>query len=230
MNQSHTLQVLGDAHEQITVSPATLIVAGYTGRDESAVREHIEELAAIGISPPPQVPMLYNLDPDLITSDTIVEVGPGMSTGEIEPLFVRHDGRWYLGLGSDLTDRDLERDDVKKSKAACSKPVARTVAGLPDDVATGDFDEVWDQILAVSYVDGEPYQQGTLAGLRPPSDLLPRVAEAVGSSRLEEDIVVFAGTLPLIGGEFRAGSSWEARLTLPQGQALSHEHQTIRRA
>lgn len=229
MSLLQTLDVLGEGSTQIMLKPRSLIVAGYTGRDEGAVREHIEELAAIGVPPPPQVPMLYDLDPDLLTSDKVVEVGPGLTSGEIEPVLIRHQGRWYLGVGSDLTDRDLEREDVKTSKAACPKPLGRTVLPLPEDVATGGFDDVWGQTQAMSYVDGEPYQKGSLASLRPPSDLIPRVVEAIGSSRhVEEDVVVFAGTLPLIGGEFRAGAAWEARLTLPEGPTLNHQHEIMR--
>ena len=33
-----------------------VIVAGYTARDREAVMHHIDELAAIGIPPPPTVP------------------------------------------------------------------------------------------------------------------------------------------------------------------------------
>lgn len=88
MNGPHTLQVLGTEDKRITVSPNALIVAGYTARNEEAVREHIDELAAIGVPPPPQVPMLYDLDPKLITSETAVETGPGMASG-----FLTHSAR-----------------------------------------------------------------------------------------------------------------------------------------
>ena len=35
------------------------ILCGYTGRDQSAVRQHIEELKKEGVDPPPSVPMFY---------------------------------------------------------------------------------------------------------------------------------------------------------------------------
>ncbi|MGA8316723.1 MAG: DUF2848 family protein, partial [Bradyrhizobium sp.] len=35
--------------ERIGFDVATLVVAGWTGRDEAALRHHIEELAAIGV-------------------------------------------------------------------------------------------------------------------------------------------------------------------------------------
>lgn len=224
------LEVLGPGGDsQITLQPATLIIAGYTGRDEQAVREHIDELAAFGVAPPDQVPMLYGLDPALLTCKPVIEVDGNFTSGEVEPVLLRHRGRWYLGVGSDHTDRELEREDVKRSKAACPKPLGPTFLQLPDDVATGGFDTEWDRIRVTSLVDGVQYQDGHLIDLRTPSDLLPRVFEAIDTNEEEaRDVVVFAGTLPLIGGEFRAGTTWEFQLTLPGGVTLSHRHEMTR--
>ena len=41
------LHAPGQGKQSITLEPAALIVAGWTGRDEAALRHHIEELAAI---------------------------------------------------------------------------------------------------------------------------------------------------------------------------------------
>ena len=115
---------------------AQLVVAGYTGRDAAAVQHHIDELAAIGVPPPASVPMLYRLDRALVTSDGSHAVPSAETSGEVEPVFVRSGGRWYLGVGSDHTDRGLERDSVERSKAVCVKPVGRHVVRLPDDVVS----------------------------------------------------------------------------------------------
>ena len=48
----------GGATDEITMVPQTLIVAGWTGRDEASLRHHIEELAAIGVPRPSSVPVL----------------------------------------------------------------------------------------------------------------------------------------------------------------------------
>ena len=39
--------------------PTELVIAGWTGRDEAALRKHIEELAAIGVKPPKTTPIFY---------------------------------------------------------------------------------------------------------------------------------------------------------------------------
>ena len=43
-----------------------VVVAGYTGRDRASVMHHIDELAAIGIPPPPTVPMYWKFPPWLL--------------------------------------------------------------------------------------------------------------------------------------------------------------------
>lgn len=54
----HLLPRQGES-EQIGFDVTTLIVAGWTGRDEAALRHHIEELAAIGVPRPSSVPVFY---------------------------------------------------------------------------------------------------------------------------------------------------------------------------
>lgn len=208
----------------VPLRPDRVVVAGYTGRDEASVRAHIDELAAIGIPPPPTVPMFYDMPPDLVTTADVVDVAGAMTSGEIEPVLVRTDGRWYLGVGSDHTDRDLEREDIATAKARCPKPLGSTLLPLPGDPATGAFDARWDAASARAEADGVAYQDGVVAALRPPSDLLPRLFTEL-EDVAEGDLVVFTGTLPLIGGEFRAAASWRLELTVPlDGGAVTLTH------
>jgi hypothetical protein len=51
-----TFDVAGSG-ETIELTDFYAVVAGYTGRDAAAVQHHIDELAAIGVAPPPSVPM-----------------------------------------------------------------------------------------------------------------------------------------------------------------------------
>ena len=50
-----------DRSDRIAVQPDNLVVAGWTGRDMSAVQHHIDELAAIGVPAPSTVPLFYRL-------------------------------------------------------------------------------------------------------------------------------------------------------------------------
>jgi 4-hydroxyphenylacetate 3-monooxygenase len=189
-----------------------LIIAGYTGSDTAQVEAHIEELSEIGVTPPPAVPMVYPVDWSLLTTAPSIPVTGSGTSGEAEPVLIRHDGAWYLGVGSDHTDRELERESVHESKKACGKPLSATVIALGRDPVAGDFDAAWRTIGLTSAVDGIDYQQGTLAEIRVPSDLLPRVLANVGSA---EDVVVFSGTVPIIDGRFRSGRRFDCRLSVP---------------
>jgi uncharacterized protein DUF2848 len=206
---------------EVELDAPRLIIAGYTGRNEAAVAAHIAELAAIGIPPPASVPAFFVLDPTLVTSDPVVVISGSNTSGEVEPVLIRHKGRHYLGVGSDHTDRDLERSDIAASKAACPKPVGHQVVALPDDLAMLD----WDAINVESDVDGEPYQRGNLAAMRTPTDLLSRMTSTLGE--VEDDLVIFCGTVPLLSGTFRAGRHWRMQLALNANTALIHTYEVF---
>jgi hypothetical protein len=211
--------------ETLRLTGFDLVVAGYTGRDEDSVRKHIDELAAIGVPAPASVPAFYPLDAALATHAPEVTVAGQNTSGEVEPVLIRAGGRLYLGVGSDHTDRDIERDSVAGSKAACPKPVSVRVAALPEGGNAGVGLD-WDAVVARCTVDGVVYQQGTLKALRVPTDVLALLtASADGPG--EGDLVMFCGTLPLIDGEFVAGREWTLSLTLPDGNEIGHTY-TVR--
>ena len=209
--------------DRLTVRPDRLIVAGYTAKDEESVTRHIEELAAIGVPPPPTVPMFYDLDPALLTTAASVRVGGPATSGEVEPVLIRHDGTYFLGVGSDHTDRELERADIAGSKAACPKPVGSEVLAIGADLSFPD----WDRIEARSEVDGAPYQDGLIAVLRHPSELVEKMTAALGA--IQGDLVLFCGTLPLLGGKFVHGEKWTLSLRLPGSTELTHTYTTAQR-
>lgn len=202
--------------EELHVTDYALVVAGYTGRDEASVRHHIEELAAIGVPEPDSVPAFYVLDPSLVTQAQDVAVTGTGTSGEVEPVLVRAGGQLYLSVGSDHTDRDLERDSVAGSKAACAKPVAATAVPLP-----GALD--WDAVTAYSDVDGVRYQDGTLRELRVPTEVLA-LLDARPDHAARANLVMFGGTLPLIDGRFVPGREWKLGLGLPDGTSVEHSY------
>lgn len=211
------LRIAGSG-ESIELGSFRAVVAGYTGRDSAAVQHHIDELAAIGVAPPPQVPMVYPMPDGAVTSAAQLSVTGDNTSGEVEPVLIRHAGRFYLGVGSDHTDRTLETVDIGESKAVCPKPIGETVVPIEN---WAEFD--WDHCLVRSTVDGVVYQDGTLAGLRRPDDLWAIVAERLGLTD-DENVVCFAGTLPLIDGAFVPGRDWELQITVPGGELLTHTY------
>jgi len=205
--------------ESIVLDDFTAIVAGYTGRDQAAVQHHIDELAAIGVAPPPEVPMFYPVLSQSITTDAEVPVEGEKTSGEIEPLYIRHNGRYYLGIASDHTDRHVETIDIGESKRACPKPVAGTVVPV-DSVSELTLDGA----RARCWVDGRLYQDGTLDGLRTPGNIVELLLQRTDIG--EGDFVCLGGTLPVIGGTFVYGTDWRLELTLPNGTQLTHTYST----
>lgn len=193
------------------------VVAGYTGRDAAAVQHHIDELAAIGVAPPPEVPMFYPVESNTVSSAAELTVTGDKTSGEIEPLYVRHRGRYYLGIASDHTDRHIETFDIGDSKRACPKPVAGTVIPV-DSLQRLSLDDC----RARSWVDGRLYQDGTLDGLRTPVNVLELLLErtAIGDG----DFVCLGGTLPVIGGDFIYGREWRLELAFPDGTTINHTY------
>ncbi|GAA1205604.1 DUF2848 family protein [Prauserella alba] len=205
--------------EQVDVTPGRLVVAGYTGRDREAVRHHIVELAAIGVPEPDSIPAFYELDTGLLSVAGDVEVAGEQTSGEVEPVLVRSNGHHYLTVGSDHTDRALERHDIKASKGACPKPVAGTVI----DLGTRPESLPWDEITATCWLDDELYQDGTLAQLLPITKVLAEW-DSFGSD--SASMVLFGGTMPLLDGQFRFGREWRMRLHVPGQPALECTYTT----
>lgn len=177
-----------------TIIPAQidqLIVAGWTGRDPEAVQHHIDELAALGVAPPSQVPLFYRVSTSLLVQSPEIEVLGTRTSGEVEPLLVKLEGELFLGLGSDHTDRDLEGTSVAVAKQACPKPIADRLWRF------GDVAPHLDQLILSCEIeeDGKwtSYQEGTLAHIRPLGDLAISAGLADGQAML-------CGTLAAIGG------------------------------
>jgi hypothetical protein len=193
--------------DQVTVAPQTLIVAGWTGRDEAALNHHIEELAAIGVPRPSSVPVFYrNAVNNVMQTERLEVLGPDTS-GEVEPVVVvLGDGMW-IGLGSDHTDRKAETMGIALSKQLCGKVMGS---------ALWRFDEIsahWDRIVirAHATIGGTRmlYQEGPLAAMRHPDDLIAHYGKP-----LTPNTIMFCGTLGAKGG-IRPASRFEIELEDP---------------
>ena len=199
----------------LDVEVARLIVAGWTGRDEAAVRHHIDELAEIGVPAPSTIPLYYRASASLLTQASRIEVLGEESSGEAEPFVLRTGGALWLGLGSDHTDRGLEAHSVAHSKQICAKPVASTLWRME---GVDDLDTVELRSWVHEGGDWVVYQEGTLAAIRP-------LGELIDGAALGESEAVLCGTLGAIGG-VRPAARFRMELRDPaSGRAISHEYE-----
>lgn len=203
--------------DEVGFVPDRLILAGWSARDEASVRAHVEELSHYGVQPPSTFPLFYRVSASLVSqTDSLEVLGPDTS-GEVEYVLVAMpDGLWVT-VGSDQTDRKAEAHGVALSKQLAGKVLARTLWRL-DEVAGH-----WDSLVlrAHAVIDGRRvlYQEGALALLRTPDDLMRRFGEA-----LAPGTVMMSGTLNAIGG-IRPGSRFEMQLDDPaMARAITHAY------
>jgi hypothetical protein len=208
------------ASERVSLAPTGLIVAGWTGRDEAALRHHIDELAAIGVPRPSSIPVFYRISTANLTQATRIEVLGSDTSGEVEPVIVVLTDGWWVGLGSDHTDRKAETNGIALSKQLCAKVIGRTLWRF-DDVAPH-----WDQIRLRAYatIDGRRalYQDGPLAAIRDPRDLALRYGSTFAPGTL-----MFCGTFGAIGG-IRPAARFEMELEDPVlRRSMSHAYDIV---
>lgn len=193
--------VAGSGATRITITRA--IIAGWTGRNADAVNHHIAELEAIGVPPPSTVPLFYRVSANLLSTAPELETVDATSSGEAEPLLIDDGERLYLGLGSDHTDRQLETHSVALSKQICGKPVSPTLWAF-DEVA-GHVDEIRIRSFIRDEESAEwtPYQDGTLAAIRPLGELIAASPVGAGAFRLEKGAAMMCGTFAVLSGGVR---------------------------
>jgi hypothetical protein len=204
--------VLRDAERGTSLSlrRPQLLVAGYTGRDAAAVDAHIAELAAHGVPAPEHVPSFYPAGRELVVlaPATVEPSGPATS-GEAEPVLIRAGGELFVGVGSDHTDREIEKTSIPASKLACPKILGPEV--WPLDAVIGHWDLL--RLSSAIGADAARYQDGTVAELRPPEEVLELATPWIEDPAA--DLVLFLGTVPLLHGTFRFTDVFSARLTDP---------------
>ncbi|MRT23571.1 DUF2848 domain-containing protein [Enterobacteriaceae bacterium RIT697] len=198
-----------------------LVIAGWVGRDQEAVLHHIRELEALGVPAPGAVPLFYRVATNQLSQQTQLEVVGDQTSGEAEPFVFFHRGEYWVSLISDHTDRHLETFSVALSKQACIKPVAGHAWRMSEVKAH------WDQLELHAWInvngDWVTYQQGALASLLTPLDLLSRYFTA---GQVEEGFAMSCGTLSAIGG-IRPASKFRMALHDPVlNRTLEHTYIT----
>ena len=193
-----------------------LVIAGWTGRDEAALKKHIKELEAIGVKPPKTTPIFYRVAAGLLTLEDEIQVSGPDTSGEVEfVLLSKADGLWVT-VGSDHTDRKAETIGVSLSKQLCAKPIAADA---------WRYDEVkphWERLVLRSWIleNGKRtvYQEGTVDAMRSPEDLLGRYGKFPAGHAM------FCGTFAAKGG-IRPSTRFEMGLEDPVlKRRLSHQY------
>lgn len=212
----------GSAIENRPIVLKSVVLALWTSRDPSGRDQRVAEMEALGIPRPVTTPQFYRVSAHrLTTGDRIEVIGPE-SSGEVEVVLIRDSRGLWVGVGSDHTDRRVERSDVHVAKQMCDKPIS------PDLWAFDDVADHWDTLVLRSWIEenGEMrlYQEGSVAAILSPAALMTSFA---GRDDLPEGTAVFCGTFSASGG-IRPSSRFSFELYDPQRERrIAHAYDVI---
>lgn len=175
--------------------------AGFAGRDRKVALHHVDELAKLGVPVPKRIPTVYPVSENLVSPRKNIQVQHGETSGEIEYVLLFVDGKIFVTVGSDHSDRKIEQYDIATAKQAYFNIVAEEV---------WDYDEIkdhWDECILRCriYNDNEwvIYQEDPVSEIVTPEELIKITNELTENKT--EGLVLFSGTVPtkkgLIFGE-----------------------------
>lgn len=186
------------ADRETTLAARRLIVAGWTGRDPEAMEAHIRELEEMGIPRPGRTPIFYRNAVARLTTADCIEVTGANTSGEVEFVIAMIDGKKWIGVGSDHTDRELEKQGITVAKQICDKPVAPVF--WPHEEVAGH----WDRLLLLSRIEEGgttvTYQNGPVTAMRSAGDLVALYDSEDDTGGLRDGDVMMGGTLAAIDG------------------------------
>ncbi|MFC6090099.1 DUF2848 family protein [Saccharothrix lopnurensis] len=211
----------GQDDGELTASPARVYNLGSATVDPSSALAHQEEVADVGVRiafdrPAPRV---YPMSVNSVTTDDTIGVHSGRTSGEVELVLVVQDGEVYVGVGSDHTDRELERHSIIWAKQYCPSVLGRRVWPL------ADVEAAWDRLVLESEVDGEPYQCSPASVFLPPREIIAALGQRV--TELPGSYLVYCGTYTSLDKRIRFGARWTARLRDPGGDALELDYAVV---
>lgn len=196
-----------DGKRTLSVDIQRVAVAGFSGRDIEVMMEQVGQLEKENIHSPDysELPAVYPVSPALLTTADTIKVDGARTSGEVEFILLKHDGEYYVGLGSDHTDRDIEAKDIQKSKEVCPKPIAPVL---------WEYYEIKDHLDKIRMLSSTAvgdsvyeYQEGKMDDILPPISILNRVSKDMEL----EDCLIFSGTVPLLR-DYRYGDEFSCRL------------------
>jgi hypothetical protein len=169
-----------------------LVIAGWTGRDEQALRRHIRELEELGVKPPKTTPIFYRVAASLLTTANEIQVSGPDTSGEVEFVLMKKGSDLLVTVGSDHTDRKAETINVSLSKQLCAKPIS------PEAWRYDEVKPHWERLTLRSWIPEQGkkvlYQEGQVSAMRSPEDLMDRYGG------LKPGYAMFGGTFAAKGG------------------------------
>ncbi|MFT8244838.1 DUF2848 family protein [Roseomonas sp. BN140053] len=184
---------------------------GSATRESGSAVAHQEEVAKEGVFVALDVPAprIYPIGHHALITGEEVFVHCPRTSGEVE-IVIHVADQVYVGVGSDHTDRELEKSSIPWSKQACVNVLAPVLWPL------AEMRDRWDSCVLRSWVDGRAYQDVGVKIFLHPDDVLRILRERVAELP-ERDFTVFCGTFVSLSKELGYGKRWEFELEDPAG-------------
>lgn len=201
---------------------------GFTVKDPAVMKKHMEEIQKEGIpfeDAGGGEPSIFQMSDWTATTASDITVQGPKTSGEVEFVSLVKGQQFFITVGSDQTDRDLERISVPWAKQVCQDVICPTVWPM-DDLA-----DHWDQLILESEVQvGQktiPYQRNVVGVFMHPREMVDFILAKVPAAR-DRGIVLYSGTLPTLHGKIEYGDSWTIRLIDPVlNRKLEHTYKVV---
>ena len=195
---------------------------GFTIRDEARMQAHLDEVVKEGV-PRPSVdvpPIIFPISTWAWLTETSCPVQTTRTSGEVEIFMIDTEDELLVGVGSDHTDRDLERQNIPWSKQVAPNIVAPAVWRW------SEIEAHWDECTLESFVwnQGEriPYQRASVAEFWTPREMVDSLEGRIPAARPR---VLLSGTVVTLGHQLIYGDRWELRLYDPiLKRAIEHSY------
>lgn len=203
-----------DGQSNLTLDLARTFNLGFTMRDAAKMREHLDEVVALGVpvvvsDNPPMVSPVSNW---ITITDTDVTVQGPKTSGEVEIVTIQDEsGHIFVGVGSDHTDRALEVIDIPWSKQVAPNVIAPEVWRW-EEVEPHWNDVQMECVVGVGGVESL-YQQASVSEFWTPLEMLEGLRRKIVPTR--GTIALFSGTVVSLGNEIIFGDSWTIRMIDP---------------
>jgi hypothetical protein len=192
---------------------------GSATRNPDDAVAHQEEVAKVGVGiafdiPAPRV---YPISPHNLVTDGEVFIHNAETSGEVEIVILHDGGELFIGVGSDHTDRQLERTSIVWSKQAYPNVLAPRLWPI------ADLRDHWDDLVLRSWVDGRPYQDVGVNIFMHPDEMLANLADRIPD--LPAHYILYSGTYVSVDKSLGFGSEWRFELEDPTlGRAIGHSY------
>lgn len=192
---------------------------GSATRDAGDAVAHQEEVAAAGVKIAFDIPAprTYPIAPHNVLTEGELGVHNDETSGEVEIVLLVDNDDLFVGVGSDHTDRALERTSIVWSKQAYPNVLAPRVWPF------ADIRDHWDELVLRSWVDGRPYQDVSTSVFFHPDDMLQKLADRV--RELPSTYLLFCGTFVSVDKALGFGGTWRFEMEDPTlSRVLRHEY------